>query len=165
MMKHATTDDQGNINKALDFLNIKWLNIKPTDNIDVLEKDVFGVIDIKSPKQMKLIVMLMSFGVVCRQTCDPERRNDYFVWHAVAIKENRTVERKISQAKVGNAWFLSEKWQKISEAHPSLKGVEWLKAVVDPNLTNLMKIKPQSQSNHTLPIASRDHKDPDPELV
>ena len=147
-VKDPTTDDQGSINKALETLKVKWMNIKPTDNIDVLERDVFGVVSIKSPQAMKLIVMLMPFSTVCRQTCMPERRNEYFVWHAVAIKENRTVERKMSQARVGNAWFLSEQWQTISDANPFLKGVEWLRKVVDPNLIKLIKNSAQSQNVH-----------------
>ena len=145
-VKEPTTDDQGSINKALDALKVKWMNIKPTDNIDVMERDVFGVINIKSPTDMKLIVMLMPFSTVCRQTCVPEKRDKYFVWHAVAIKENRTVERKMSQAKVGSAWFLSEQWQTISEQNPLLKGVEWLRKVVDPNLIKLIKNDPLKSS-------------------
>ena len=145
-VKEPTTDDQGSINKALDALKVKWMNIKPTDNIDVMERDVFGVINIKSPTDMKLIVMLMPFSTVCRQTCVPEKRDKYFVWHAVAIKENRTVERKMSQAKVGSAWFLSERWQTISEQNPFLKGVEWLRKVVDPNLITLIENNPLKSS-------------------
>lgn len=147
-LKDPTTDDQGNINKALDALNIKWMNLKPTENIDLISRDVFGVISLKFLRQAKLVVMLMPFTTVCRQTCVPKKRNDYFVWHAVAIKENRTVERKMTQAKVGSAWFLSEQWQTISDANPSLKGVEWLRAVVDPKLIQLIKqgqpLEPQS---------------------
>lgn len=138
-LKDPTTDDQGNINKALDALKIKWMNLKPTENIDFLSRDVFGVINLKYPRLVKMIVMLMPFTTVCRQTCVPKKRNDYFVWHAVAIKENRTVERKMTQAKVGSAWFLSEQWQTISDTNPSLKGVEWLRAVVDPKLIQLIK--------------------------
>lgn len=139
MLKEPTTDDQGNINKALEALKVKWINLKRTDNIDFITNDIFGVVDIKRPKPMKMVVMLMSFSTVCRQTCDPKKRDDYFVWHAVAIKENRTVERKMSQARVGNAWFLSNQWQSITQQNPTLKGVEWLKAVVDPNLAPLIK--------------------------
>ena len=138
-MKDPTTDDQGNINKAMDALKIKWMNIRPTQNIDVIHKDIFGMINLKHPEPMKMIVMLMPFSTVCRQTCVPEKRNDYFVWHAVAIKENRTVERKVSQARVGSAWFLSERWQEISKRNPSLQGVNWLRKVVDPELIKLIR--------------------------
>lgn len=141
-MKDPTTDDQGNINKALEALKIKWMNLKPSQNIDHIEKNVFGVVSLKHPRPMKMIVMLMPFSTVCRQTCVPEKRGEYFVWHAVAIKENRTVERKVSQAKVGSAWFLSEQWQTISEKNPTLQGVEWLRAVVDPELIQLIKRNP-----------------------
>ena len=145
-MKDPTTDDQGNINKALEALKVKWTNLKPSENIDHISRDVFGVISLKYPRSAKMVVMLMPFSTVCRQTCVPEKRNDYFVWHAVAIKENRTVERKMSQAKVGSAWFLSDQWQAISDANPSLKGVEWLQAVVDPKLNQLIKSNPTLDS-------------------
>ena len=138
-LRDPTTDDQGNINKALDFLRIKWMNIRPTQNIDLMQKNLFGVVNLKHPEPMKMIVMLMPFSTVCRQTCVPEKRNDYFVWHAVAIKENRTVERKVSQARVGSAWFLSEQWQEISKENPSLRGVDWLRKVVDPELIKLIR--------------------------
>ena len=139
-MKDPTTDDQGNINKALYFLKIKWMNIRPTQNIDFIHKNLFGVINLEQhPESSKLIVMLMPFSTVCRQTCVPEKRNEYFVWHAVAIKENRTVERKVSQARVGSAWFLSEQWQEISKENPLLRGVDWLRKVVDPELIELIR--------------------------
>jgi hypothetical protein len=139
-MKDPTTDDQGNINKALNFLKIKWMNIRPTQNIDLIHKNLFGVVTLEqNPNPSKLIVMLMPFSTVCRQTCVPEKRNEYFVWHAVAIKENRTVERKVSQARVGSAWFMSERWQEISEENPSLRGVEWLRKIVDPELIELIR--------------------------
>ena len=139
-MKDPTTDDQGNINKALNFLKIKWMNIRPTQNIDFIHKNLFGVVNLEQhPESSKLIVMLMPFSTVCRQTCVPEKRNEYFVWHAVAIKENRTVERKVSQARVGSAWFLSEQWQEISKENPSLRGVDWLRKVVDPELIELIR--------------------------
>lgn len=138
-MKDPTTDDQGNINKALNFLKIKWMNIRPTQNIDFIHKNLFGVVNLEHPESSKLIVMLMPFSTVCRQTCVPEKRNEYFVWHAVAIKENRTVERKVSQARVGSAWFLSEQWQEISKENPSLRGVDWLRKVVDPELIELIR--------------------------
>ena len=139
-MKDPTTDDQGNINKALNFLKIKWMNIRPTQNIDFIHKNLFGVVNLEQhPESSKLMVMLMPFSTVCRQTCVPEKRNEYFVWHAVAIKENRTVERKVSQARVGSAWFLSEQWQEISEENPSLRGVDWLRKVVDPELIELTR--------------------------
>ena len=139
-MNDPTTDDQGNINKALNFLKIKWMNIRPTQNIDLIHKNLFGVVTLEQhPEPSKMIVMLMPFNTVCRQTCVPEKRNEYFVWHAVAIKENRTVERKVSQAKVGSAWFLSERWQEISKENPSLRGVDWLRKVVDPELIELIR--------------------------
>lgn len=138
-LKDQITDDQGSINKALEALKVKWVNLKPTENIDHIERDVFGVLNIKTPRLTKMIVMLMPFSTVCRQTCVPERREDYFVWHAVAIKENRTVERKMSQARVGNAWFLSDDWQRISAENPLLTGVEWLRKVVDTNLSHLLR--------------------------
>ena len=139
-LKDPTTDDQGNINKALASLKIKWMNIRPSQNIDLIYKNLFGVVTLPQyPDPMKMIVMLMPFSTVCRQTCVPEKRNEYFVWHAVAIKENRTVERKVSQARVGSAWFLSERWQEISEENPSLRGVDWLRKVVDPELIALIR--------------------------
>ena len=148
-MRDPTTDDQGNINKALDFLKIKWMNIRPTQNIDFVEKDIFGVVNFKQSELTKMIVMLMPFNTVCRQTCTPQKRNEYFVWHAVAIKENRTVERKVSQAKVGSAWFLSERWQEISEENPMLRGVEWLRKVVDPELIKLIRNESRKSKSTT----------------
>jgi hypothetical protein len=85
-MKEPTTDDQGNINKPLNFLRIKWMNIRPTQNINLIQKNLFGVVTLEqNPEPSKLIVMLMPFSTVCRQTCVSEKRNEYFVWHVVPI--------------------------------------------------------------------------------
>ncbi|CAI8048560.1 hypothetical protein GBAR_LOCUS26768, partial [Geodia barretti] len=59
--------------------------------------------------------MLLPETVVCRYICDPGQRNNYYVWHTFAIKENRTVVNKMSQAKVGNAWFLRSDWSTASQ--------------------------------------------------
>ena len=47
----------------------------------------------------------------------------------------RTVLNKMSQAKVGNAWFLRSDWSVASqEAGPHVVGVAWLRHISDPNL-------------------------------
>ena len=129
-LKWPTTDDQGNVNLALDKLDIRWMNFKPTQNIDTFEHEIYGVC------RNKMIVMLMPFNVVCRHTCSAARREEYYVWHALAIKENRTVENKMSQARVGGAWFLSENWMTLSSQVEGLKGPEWLQHIADPAVIN-----------------------------
>ena len=129
-LKWPTTDDQGNVNLALDKLDIRWMNFKRTQNIDTFEHEIYGVC------KNKMIVMLMPFNVVCRHTCNAARREEYYVWHALAIKENRTVENKMSQARVGGAWFLSENWMTLSSQAEGLKGPEWLQHIADPAVIN-----------------------------
>ena len=127
-LKWTTTDDQGSINRVLESLNVKWLDFKSTQNIDHRKEDIFGIVRHQS---FKMFIGLLSFEKICRHTCTPERRRDYFVWHALAIKENRTVERKMSQARLGGAWFLSEQWEELSHPQPILTPIEWLKLVMD----------------------------------
>ena len=127
-IKKPTTDDQGNVNLALETLDIQWANLRPHQNIDDLEFLIYGTCRLK---RIKIIVMLLHFGIVCRHTCTPERRNEYFVWHALAIKENRTVVNKKLQAQWGDAWYLCDDWQARSEAAPAIKGLDWLYHITD----------------------------------
>ena len=120
-LKHPTTDDQGNINLVLDELDIKWTNLNSKEDIDNIHYDIYGI------GRHRLSVVLLSFDVICRHTCNPEYRNDYYVWHALAIKENRTVENKIEQAQVGNAWLLNSDWISLGQ---NLTGLDWLNSIV-----------------------------------
>lgn len=131
-LEDPTTDDQGNVNLALDELNIKWMNLRPSQNIDTFEQEIYGVCN------HQLIVVLLPFNIICRHTCTPTRRDEYYVWHALAIKENRTVEKKMEQARVGSAWFLQDDWNKLSRQRQDLTGVEWLEYITD-----LQMVKPQ----------------------
>jgi len=124
-LKWTTTDDQGNVNLALDKLEVRWMNFKPSQDIDYFEHEIYGVC------KYKIIVMLMPFNIVCRHTCEARRREEYYVWHALAIKENRTVENKMTQAKVGGAWFLREDWMSRSSQAETLRGPQWLEHVAD----------------------------------
>ena len=121
-LQRPTTDDQGNVNQALEYLNIHWMNLKSNDNIDTFEHEVYGVCD------HRIIVVLLPFNVICRHTCSAQRRDEYYVWHALAIKENRTVTNKMEQARVGGAWFLREDWE---GGRRDLTDVEWLKEITD----------------------------------
>ena len=131
-IKEPTTDDQGNINLAFHTMGLRWMNLKPKDNIDYLESEIYGLCS-----RSHLIVMLLPFNVICRQTCMPSRREEYYVWHAVAIKENRTVENKVLGARAGHAWLLAEDWLQRSEAEPLLVGLKWLRHLVDQSTMQL----------------------------
>lgn len=120
-LTHPTTDDQGNINLVLDELDVKWTNLSPKENIDNIHSDIYGT------GRHRLNVVLLSFDVICRHTCNAAYRDSYYVWHALAIKENRTVANKIEQARIGNAWFLRLDWLSIGQ---NLTGLEWLNSIV-----------------------------------
>ena len=81
-----------------------------------------------------MIVMLMPETIVCRYVCKAEEKEKYFVWHTYAIKENRTVENKMTQAKVGSAWFLREDWHKRSLLRPDFQGTVWLRDIAAEDL-------------------------------
>lgn len=126
----TTTDDQNSINLVLDSLNINWVDFKKgKEDIEKRKYDIFGLVRLSKPK-FKMFVSLLSFERVCRRTCEPERRSDYFVWHALAIAENRTVANKMNQALLGRAWFLSERWEELTMTQPTLQQEEWLKFVM-----------------------------------
>ncbi|KAL5457715.1 hypothetical protein EMCRGX_G035003 [Ephydatia muelleri] len=120
-LKYPTTDDQGNINLVLDELDVKWTNLSPKENIDDIHYDIYGT------GRHRLNVVLLSFDVICRHTCNTVYRDSYYVWHALAIKENRTVANKIEQARIGNAWFLRLDWLNIGQ---NLTGLEWLNSII-----------------------------------
>ena len=108
--------------------NVRWINLDKTRNIDALESEVYGVC------RNHMIIMLLPENIVCRYICNPLDKDKYYVWHTFAIKENRTVENKMSQAKVGSAWYLREDWNEQSAIAPTLTGVEWLRAIADKEL-------------------------------
>ena len=104
------TDDQNSVNFAFEKLGIKWRDVYATSHIEDVYDTVFGY-------GTHLKVALLSFDLVCRQTCTISKREDYYVWHAMAIGVNRTVERKQSQAAVGQAWFLNPNWEDLSRGN------------------------------------------------
>ncbi len=120
-LSNPTTDDQGNVNLALEELRIQWMNLRPDTDIDTFNHEIYGIC-----MQNKIIVVLLPFNIICRHTCTANRRNRYYVWHALAIKENRTVENKKGQAQVGRAWFLRDDWEHRTEG---ITGLDWLKSV------------------------------------
>ena len=131
-IKEPTTDDQGNINLAFHTMGLQWMNLKPKDNIDYVESEIYGLCS-----RAHLTVTLLPFNVICRQICMLSRREEYYVWHAVAIKDNRTVEKKMLGARAGHAWLLAENWLERSEAEPLLVGLGWLRHLVDQSMTQL----------------------------
>ncbi len=128
-LTNPTTDDQSNINLALEQLNVKWMNLRPDNDIDTFQHEIYGVC------QNQIVVVLLPFNIICRHTCSAGKRNRYYVWHALAIKENRTVENKRGQAKVGSAWFLREDWQEATEGREGLTGLKWLQYITDWGVT------------------------------
>ncbi len=109
-----------------------WTNYNKKEKIEQRSKNIFGKVAISSESGGKykfLRVMLMPYTTVCRHVCDPKKRDEYFVWHALAIRSNRTVAKKKSQASVGNAWHLVDNWKELSDLKPQLQGVEWLKSI------------------------------------
>ncbi len=129
----TTTDDQNSINLVLDSFNIRWMDLRKSDNIEERKHDILGVVKTNKPK-FHMFVSLFSFEKVCRRTCSPEKRNDYYVWHALAIAENRTVVNKMSQARTGKAWFLSPQWEEPTMIKSTLKREGWLRLVMDKDL-------------------------------
>lgn len=121
-LANPTTDDQGNVNLALEQLNIQWMNLRPHNDIDNFHHEIYGIC------REQIIVVLLPFDIICRHTCTAGRRNEYYVWHALAIKENRTVENKMGQARVGNAWYLREDWM---ELETEMTGLDWLNHITD----------------------------------
>ncbi len=126
----TTTDDQNSINLVLDSFDIKWIELQKSDNIEDIKHDILGVVRMSRPK-FHMFVSLFSFEKVCRRTCSPEKRQDYYVWHALAIGANRTVVNKMNQAKMGEAWFLSSQWEELTIMQPTLQHEEWLRFVMN----------------------------------
>lgn len=126
----TTTDDQNSINLVLDSFKIKWMDLRKSDDIEERKHDILGVVRKDKPK-FHMFVSLFSFEKVCRRTCSPEKRQNYYVWHALAIAENRTVVNKMNQANMGGAWFLSPQWMELTMTQPTLQGEEWLRLLMN----------------------------------
>ena len=103
-LKWPTTDDQSNVNFALDKLDIRWMNLKRTQNIDTFEHEIYGVC------KNKMIVMLMPFNVVCRHTCNAARREEYYVWHALTRRTGLLRVRWARQEWAGHGFSVRTGW-------------------------------------------------------
>ena len=66
------------------------------------------------------------------------------MWHPLAIRENRTVTRKKSEARLGGAWHLRVNWRNLSKENSHLKGADWLRVI------SYNKIPELSESEHHL---------------
>ena len=126
------TDDQNSINFCLEHMGLQWINYNKTERIEDRHLDILGRVMLSGAsigKKRYLTVMLMPYTTVCRHVCNPEDRDMYYVWHALAIRTERTVANKKSQASVGGAWHLREDWADISAQNPQLQGTQWLAAI------------------------------------
>ena len=113
-------------------MGIRWTNYNKTELIETRTTDILGEVQLSGHSlgvKTYLKVMLMPYTVVCRHVCLPEMRDSYYVWHALAIRTERTVANKKSQASVGGAWFLNDDWEELSGTNPDLKGEDWLRAI------------------------------------
>ncbi len=113
-------------------MGIRWTNYNKSERIEERSKEILGQVQLSglsTGTKSYLNVMLMPYTTVCRHVCDPEKRDSYYVWHALAIRTERTVANKKSQASVGGAWHLRDDWEELSGLNPDVKGIEWLKLI------------------------------------
>ena len=116
--------DQNTVNFVLKELGIKWRGVNATSQPEDIHDTVFGV-------GTPLKVALLPYDLACRHTCTISKRENYYVWHAVAVGVNRTVENKQRKADEGKAWFLKPNWEDLSRGNA--RGEEWLQKIA--NLT------------------------------
>lgn len=128
------TDDQNSINFCLEHMGLEWTNYNKSEKIEGRSENILGRVplDGKGGAGNFLSVMLMSYDTVCRHVCDPKKRDSYYVWHALAIRSERTVANKRRQATVGGAWYLQGNWREISEQYPDVEETEWLRHIATP---------------------------------
>ena len=132
------TDDQNSINFCLEHMGLEWINYDKSEKIEDRKENILGRVPLKEKDGADdfLSVMLMPYTTVCRHVCDPSKRNDYYVWHALAIRNERTVANKRRQATLGRAWYLQGNWREISEQYPEEEGAEWLRHMAAPSPGN-----------------------------
>ena len=115
--RHPFTD-QGLINLALKALGVSWDKQKPIPFSSVMQGECT-----KGDAHVRAVIL--SEEVICRYSCEEQRRSQYYVWHKPAIKRDRTVEKKMERAQDGRVWFLRSDWR----ARDRFSGVEWLKEI------------------------------------
>lgn len=134
--KPPITDDQNSINFCLEHMGLEWINYEKSEKIEDRKEDILGRVPLKGKGEDGagnfLSVMLMPFTTVCRHVCDPSKRDSYYVWHALAIRNERTVANKRRQATVGGVWYLQNDWREISKQYPEAEGAEWLRHIGAP---------------------------------
>ena len=125
------TDDQNSINFCLQHMRLEWTNYNSSEEIEHHNQNIIGRAPTMIDSRPFLHVMLVPYTTVCRHVCDVEKKNDYYVWHALAIKTNRTVAIKKSQAMLGGAWYLRDDWKRASDENLGLRGTEWLRYIAN----------------------------------
>lgn len=110
----ASLDDQQKLNCGLEALNMTWHNAGSNPNTTTVYGKCGNGLD----------VSVLPFSHICRQeTCDPSRRNSYYIWHKGG---SRTRRDKLKGSRDGRTWFLRYKWHTIDN---DLRGREWLESI------------------------------------
>lgn len=120
-MSHVTPkilNDQVKLNNALNAMLPVWEN--STDK-DILYDEWKAT----TPDGFKVTILPSKY--VCRQTCDIQKREEYYVWHRGG---SRSTEGKMVYAKQGRLWFLRTDWESRSRGYFKT-GEEWLRRIAE----------------------------------
>lgn len=113
-----TLNDQVKLNNALDAMHPKWESYANKDTLYNEKKAT-------TPDGFKVTILPSTY--VCRQTCDIQNKEQYYVWHRGG---SRSTEGKRVYAKRGRLWFLRMDWESRSNSCLK-KGEEWLREIAE----------------------------------
>ena len=111
-------NDQVKLNSALNAMHPDWGD---TRNKDILY-DVWTAI---TPDGFKVTILPSKY--VCRQKCDIQKRDQYYVWHKGG---SRSTDGKMVYAQQGRLWFLRKDWERTSRNSTSM-GDDWLREITE----------------------------------
>lgn len=110
----SSLDDQEKLNCGLNALNITWSNAHSNQNVTTVHGWCRNGLD----------VSVLPYQEICRlETCDPHKRNSYYIWHKGGSRSRR---EKLKGSRNGRTWFLRYKWNSIGN---KLRGKEWLNSI------------------------------------
>ena len=112
-------------------MGLKWTNFNNSiENFTSRSTEILGyAAPPQGAKSGGLNVALLSPATVCRQICNPNKRNTYHVWHAVGVLRNRALNGKISWLLKGGTWYLMDNWRGLSEKNSHLFNTDWLRLI------------------------------------
>ena len=112
-------NDQIKLNNALKAMHPDWGD---TEGKSILDDEQIAT------TQSGLKVTVLPAKYVCRQDCNKDKRDQYYIWHKGGKKVSSGKKANLNSKKV-RLWFLREDWE--DRENSSSTGEDWLREITE----------------------------------